>query len=122
MELGQLHAAADLLLRYEGTDAAELLPPELPDTPVTFEPNKEYVRQVLAEQIDLRPDGTEYAPESELPPGHRFFAHQELVNGGGNPGEQVIEATRDARGRDYRDETEGANPITDLREAAGADR
>ena len=53
MEIGQLHAACDLLRRYEGIEPEEILPEALPDTPVTFEPNKEYVREILATQIDL---------------------------------------------------------------------
>jgi hypothetical protein len=30
--------------RLEGRDPAAMLPRTLPDTPVTFEPNKDYVR------------------------------------------------------------------------------
>ena len=62
MELGQLQVAGDLLRRYEGVEPAEILPPALPDTPVTFEPNKEYVREVLSAQYDLRTDGLDYVP------------------------------------------------------------
>jgi hypothetical protein len=120
MELGQLHAAADLLRRFEGTDAAELLAPELPDTPVTFEPNKDYVRSVLETQIDLRPVGQDYVLAGDLPEGHRSSAHQQRVNAGGDPGEQVVDETRAARGRDYRDETEGEHPVADLRPVAAA--
>src|SRR5690606_1958655 len=71
MELGQLQVACDLLRRYEGIEAAELLPPELPATPVTFEPNKDYVRQVLAAQVDLATDGVTYVRGADLPGDHR---------------------------------------------------
>ena len=117
MELGQLQEACDLLRRYEGVEPAEILPPELPDTPLTFEPNKDYVRQVLASQVDLRTDGLGYAPESELPKSHRFFAFQELVNNGGELGEMVIDQNRAANGREYRDETEGDNPVYPMPDA-----
>jgi hypothetical protein len=55
-EIGQ-QVACEPVRRYEGRDPAELLPPSLPDTPVTFEPNKDYVRQALAGHpvADLRP-------------------------------------------------------------------
>ena len=120
-EIGQLHVIGDLMKRYEGRDPAELLPPALPDVPLTFEPNKDYVRQVLAAQVDLRPDGTGYTPESELPADHRFFRYQEAVNAGGSPGEQVIEENRSKNGGlEYRDETEGPNPIERLRAEARA--
>jgi len=92
----------------------------LPDTPVAFEPNKDYVRQVLAEQIDLRADGTEYVPLDQLPPDHRYFRYQAIVNEGGAPSEQVIEQDRAERGHEYRDETEGEHPVPDLRPAGMA--
>ena len=115
MELGQLQEASRLLRTYEGRDPLELLPPELPEIPLTFESNKEYVREVLAAEIDLRSDGLFIVPEEELPSDHRYFAFQETVNAGGSPTEKVIELNRDKQGRDYRDETEGPNPVTALR-------
>jgi hypothetical protein len=121
MELGQLHAACELLRRFEGVEPEEILPPTLPDTPVTFEPNKEYVREILAAQVDLRTDGLDYVDVDSLPSDHRYFAHQEKVNDGGAPSEQVIDSNRKAQGREYRDETEGDNPILDLREHAHAE-
>jgi hypothetical protein len=115
MELGQLQVACDFMRRYEGREPAELLPPTLPDTPVTFEPNKDYVRQVLADQVDLRTDGLDYVDVEDLPADHRYFQYQALVNEGGTPTEQVIAQTLEQRGREYRDETEGAHPIPELR-------
>ena len=120
MELGQLQVACDFMRRLEGREPAEMLPGSLPDTPVTFEPNKDYVRRVLAEQVDLRADGTEYVPLDELPAGHRYFTYQETVSEGGAPSEQVIDETRAQKGREYRDETEGENPVPDLREPAAS--
>jgi len=114
MELGQLAAAGELLRKYEGIEPAELLPPELPGTPVTFEPNKDYVREILAAQIDLRADGAEYVDDAELPADHRSRQYRERVNAGGVPSEMVIDMNRDEQGREFRDETEGPNPVPDL--------
>jgi hypothetical protein len=111
MELGQLQVACDLLRRYEGVEPAEILPKELPDVPVTFEPNKQYVREVLAATVDLRPDGVGYTPVEEMGDDHRFFAFQEVVNAGGTPSEQIIDQNRSASGGEYRDETDGEHPI-----------
>ncbi len=116
MEIGQLQVAGDLLRKYEGVEPAEILPRELPDTPVTFEPNKDYVRTVLAEQTDLRTDGVRYVPVQDLAAHHRYFAYQQTVNAGGVPSEQVIEENRTKHGREYRDETEGPHPIVQLRD------
>ena len=118
MEIGQLHAACDLLRRFDGVEPEEILPPELPDTPVTFEPNKAYVREILESQIDLRADGLDYVPVQSLPDDHRYFRYQDTVNAGGTPSEQVIDDNRARAGREFRDETEGENPIPDLRDAA----
>ena len=115
MEIGQLHAACDLLRRFEGIEPEEILPPALPDTPVTFEPNKSYVRGILARQIDLGADGLEYVPAGELPPDHRSRRYREVVNAGGAPSEMVIDDNRSQSGHEFRDETEGEHPIAELR-------
>jgi len=115
MEIGQLRAAGELLRKYEGIEPIEILPPALPDTPVTFEPNKEYVREILASQYDLRTDGLGYATLQDLPKDHRYFRFQETMNSGGVPSEEVVNEDRAQRTRDYRDETEGENPIPELR-------
>lgn len=120
MELGQLHVAAQLLRKYEGVEAAELLPPALPEKPITFESNIDYVRDVLADEIDLRADGTEYVAVQDLPRNHRYFEYQRRVNEGGNPTEEVIDMVREERGREIRDELRGEHPIKDLRVPAGA--
>jgi hypothetical protein len=114
MEIGQLHECCDLLRKYEGVEPEEILPPALPDTPVTFETNKEYVRDVLAAQYDLRTDGLDYVRLDDLPDSHRYFATQAVVNAGGAPSEEVIDATRAEEDEDFRDETLGDNPIPEL--------
>jgi len=115
MEIGQLRVACEMLRRYEGIEPEEILPPALPDTPVTFEPNKDYVRDILASQVDLRPDGLGYTPVTELPVDHRFFDFNDRANADMVPSEEVINQYRSERGLDYRDETEGEHPVVDLR-------
>ncbi len=122
MELGQLQDACALLRKYEGIDPAELLPKELPDTPLTFEPNKQYVRDIIAAQTDLRLDGLDYTPVDELPDDHRFFTFQAIVNSGGTPSERVIDQNRAQSGDEYRDETEGPHPIFTEHAPAAAER
>ncbi|HEV7535480.1 MAG TPA: hypothetical protein VGP90_07575, partial [Acidimicrobiia bacterium] len=104
---------------YEGKEPEELLPPELP-LGVKFQSNKDYVRTVLAEQIDLRSDGPDYVALDTLPKGQRSFVYQETVNAGGNPSEEVIDENRAAQGREYRLQTEGDHPVADLRQPAGS--
>jgi hypothetical protein len=117
MEIEQLKAACQLLRMYEGKEPEEILPPHLPKG-VEFQSNKEYVRQVLADQVDLRTDGPDFVPVNTLPEDHRYFEYQNAVNAGGNPSEQVIELNRERQGREYRLQPEGEHPVADLREAA----
>jgi len=109
-----------LLKKYEGVDPLEILPPALPDTAITFESNKQYVREILESQYDLRTDGLGYARLADLPDTHRYFQFQRTVNAGGVPSEQVVDEDRAERDRDYRDETEGDNPIPELRQIVAA--
>ncbi len=115
MEIGQLQAACDLLRRFEGIEPEEILPPALPDTPVTFEPNKDYVRAVLAAQVDLRTDGVAYVDDAALPDDHRSRRYRDVVNAGGAPSEMVVDQNRATNGRERRDETEGEHPVPALR-------
>ena len=117
MEIGQLQVACDTMRRLEGREPAELLPPALPDTPVTFEPNKEYVREILVGTVDLRTDGPDYISAGDLPADHRYFDMQRRLNDNGVPSEEVVAQDRQAHGHDYRDQSEGDHPITDLRQA-----
>ena len=115
MEIGQLQAACDLLRRYEGIEPEEILPAALPDTPVTFEPNKDYVREILATQIDLRdrrPRPTSETPT--CPTTTAPVATGEVVNAGGAPASWSSTENRSAAGPEFRDETEGPNPVPEL--------
>ena len=115
-EIGHLHAAAKMLQKHEGRDAESLIPDDFPEL-VKFEPNKEYVREILESQVDLTADGTEYVPKQDLPDDARYFIYQEAVNQDGHvPSSQVIEEHLDQFGQEYRFSTEGEHPVERLRE------
>jgi hypothetical protein len=108
MEIEQLKVACDLMRRYDGRDPEEVLPPALPDNPVLFEPNKEYVRTVLAEQEDLNALGQGYVRDAHK----RYQGYQDAVHGEGPvASEQVIVDHVEKFGEDHRIETEGPHPI-----------
>jgi hypothetical protein len=114
MELEHLRVAADLMRRHDGRDPAEVVAPRLP-TPVTFEPNKAYLRELLATQIDLTTLGAGYVREAH----ERFQRLQEQIHGGEKPpSERVIDEHRDRLGGEYRLETEGPHPVPRLRPGA----
>jgi hypothetical protein len=108
MEIEQLKVACDLMRRYDGRDPEEVLPAALPDNPVRFEPNKEYVRTVLAEQEDLNALGQGYVRDAHK----RYQGYQDAIHGEGPvASEQVIVDHVEKFGEDHRIETEGPHPI-----------
>lgn len=117
MEIEHLRLACEMMKQVEGIDPDSLLPAEMPE-PMVFRENKAYVREVLASQIDLTSQESEFVPLGKLPKDHRYFEYQRIVNQGGVPSEQVIEEMRRTIGGDYRLETEGPNPVDGLRSEA----
>lgn len=118
MEIEHLRLACEMMKAIDRKDPAELLPDTRFETPMTFEQNKGYLRQVLADQLELTAYDSEFLPVSELPKDHRYFAYQAAVNAGGAPSEQVIDTHREKFGEDYRSVTEGEHPIEALRPKA----
>jgi hypothetical protein len=116
MELEHLRVAADLMRRHDGREAAEVVAPELP-APVTFEPNKQYLRELLDTQLDLTTLGTGYVREAH----ERFERMQQQLNGEeAPPSERVIDEHRERfDGEDYRLSTEGPHPAPELRVQGG---
>jgi hypothetical protein len=112
MELEHLRIACDLMRRHDGREPEEVLAPELPNV-LTFEPNKEYLRELLATQIDLTTLGTGYVRDAH----ERFeWMQQQLNDGGQPPSEDIVDAHRERYGTDYRIETEGEHPDPGLRQ------
>lgn len=98
MELEHLHVACDLMRRHDGREPAEVLAPELPEI-VKFEPNKQYLRELIADQLDLTTLGTGYVREAH----ERFEQMQRTLQGDAPaPSDQVMEDHQEVFGRDYR--------------------
>jgi hypothetical protein len=113
MEIGQLKASADLMKMIEGKDPRDTLG-DFPESFV-FKSNVDYVRKILAEQVDWTANGTEFVPTSDLPSDHRFFNHQIAVNGSWVPSQAVIQENVQKSGRDYRFELAGPHPVERFR-------
>ncbi|MEU3726294.1 hypothetical protein [Streptomyces sp. NPDC031705] len=106
MELEHLRLACDMMRRHDGRDPEEILAPELPDV-LTFEPNKAYLRELLATQMDLTTLGAGYVREAH----ERFEDMQARIHDGeAPPSDRVVEQHQEMFGRDYRVETEGPHP------------
>lgn len=116
MELEHLRLAGELLRALDGRDPEEVVPSTMPQ-PVRFEPNKEYIRHVLANQVFLTADGAEFVPMDSLPDDHPYFIYQKTVNEGGVPSVEVIDRHAKVEGgQDYRFESEGPHPVKELQQ------
>jgi hypothetical protein len=122
MEIEHLRLACESMKTIENVDPASFLPAQGMPAPLTFEPNKQYVRDVLARTINLTAYDAQFFPIEDLPKDHRYFAYQDAVNSGGAPSEQVIDEHRAAFGSEYRLATDGAHPVPTLREQGDGDR
>jgi hypothetical protein len=112
MELEHLRIAAELMRRHDSREPEEVVGRELPQA-LTFEPNKAFLRQLLATQMDLTTLGAGYVREQH----ERFQRMQEQIHGGEkSPTERVIDMHREKFGSDYRIETEGEHPDSRLRQ------
>jgi hypothetical protein len=97
---------------HDDREPEEVLAPELPE-PVTFEPNKAYLRELLDTQIDLTTLGAGYVQDAH----ERFEKMQDaLMAGGPPPSETVMAMHQEKYGRDYWLSTEGEHPVEGLRE------
>lgn len=116
MELGHIQEDLELMRRFENRDGRELFPAEFPEITI-LQSNKDYVRQVLSDQLYLNASDTEFVPNSEIPLDARYYWYQNRVNNGQGfvPSQAVIEAHISSKGSDYRFESEGPHPVEEFR-------
>ncbi|MFZ6027965.1 MAG: hypothetical protein ACOYYS_09630 [Chloroflexota bacterium] len=110
MEIGHLHNSIELMKKFEQRDARTMLPKEFP-TLTIFESNKEYVRDVIKQQLNLTAEGTEFVPVGALPNDFRYFEYNRMVNGDKVPSQEVIREHITEKQQDYRLMTEGDYPV-----------
>ena len=116
-EVAHLHAAAELLKKYEKKDWQQVIPDGNFPKLLTLHENIAYVRSVLGSQAHLTARLENYIAEPQLPSNAPFYAFQRALN---TPPEQVpthfvIQDYMNAHGRDYRWET-AEEPVPDLRD------
>lgn len=95
-ELGQLHYVMNLYKEIERRDPEEILPRELPD-PIKYDTHRDFVREVLAGETDMRAVGQEFVQagqgESE-----ETLAYRQQLNSEGSPSETIAAGYRWAPG------------------------
>ncbi|MET3133840.1 rubrerythrin [Oxalobacteraceae bacterium GrIS 1.11] len=85
-ELGHFHLVSDLFKQYEQRDPAAVLPPSLPE-PMVFQSHREFVRQVLTHEVDLRANGARFVDKQNESMQSRLYREQ--MNRAGSPSESV---------------------------------
>ena len=114
-EISHLHKAAELLQKYDNKDWQQVIPGGAFPKLLQFHDTRDYVRQVLAEQILLTADKEQYKPVSSLLKDHKFFFYQDRVNNNINtvPSHTVVTAHQQKFNVDYRAESQ-PNPVQEL--------
>jgi rubrerythrin len=101
-ELGHLHHVRELFERFERRDAASVLPATLPE-PLRFESQREFVRETLAREVDLRANGKRIVSLDEESPAS--LAYRDQLNSEGSPTETVAGGYRWRPGTELAGET-----------------
>ena len=114
-EIAHLQRAAELLRQYENKDWQQVIPGgEFPKL-LQFHDTRDYVRQVLNQQILLTANREQYTPVPELPRDHEFFFYQNRVNHDVNKvaSHNVVAQHQQKYNVDYRAESQ-PNPVQAL--------
>jgi hypothetical protein len=86
-ELGHLQVALQLFKETERRDPAEVLGDGKLPPFIRFESHREYLREVIANETQLRKRGTEFVDESQE--GKSSVAYRKQVNADGSPSESI---------------------------------
>jgi rubrerythrin len=98
-ELGHLNLVMELFKKHERRDPLEILPEALPD-PIPFDTQREFVRKTLAQEVDLRANGTEIVPKEKESAASRQY--RDALNAEGSPSETVSAGYRWAPGSELK--------------------
>lgn len=116
-ELAHLQKAVELLKKYANKDYQEVIPePNFPEE-LLLTSNKDYVRQILKQTVNLTSKKEDYVKVTDLNDNSDFYKYQRTVNNNLSdvPSHKVIENEIMQKGSDYRYE-DSPNPVKELRD------
>jgi hypothetical protein len=88
-ELGHLHMVMELFKQMEDRDPAEVLPQTLPE-PIDYQSHRQFVRETLEAEVDLRASGTQFTHMEDEPDRSPLsIAYRDQMNSEGSPSEIV---------------------------------
>lgn len=114
MELTHLQQLSKIAQKM-GVEVSEILPQTFP-APLQFTSQVEYVREILATQVEYNAFETEIGPPDQFPENQRYVECQQMLNVNGAPSEEVIQMNQRKNGKDYRQELAGQHPVKELRQ------
>ena len=85
-ELGHLQVAIQLFQKIEKRDIAEILPATLPE-PIEYRSHRQFVREVLSKEVDLRARGFEFVDKKDE--GKASLDYRRQLNSEGSPSDTV---------------------------------
>ncbi|MES2538805.1 MAG: hypothetical protein V4632_23340 [Pseudomonadota bacterium] len=85
-ELGHFNHVAELFKQHEKRDPMEIIPGDLPE-PIRFASQRDFVRQVLGKEVDLRAKGTQFVDKADE--SQASIAYRTVINSEGSPSETV---------------------------------
>jgi hypothetical protein len=83
----------DLFQRIENRDPMEIVPATLPER-IGYMSHRDYVRQVLAAEVNLQAVGPRFVPEAQVPPNSPSIAYRNQLNSEGSPSQAVAAGYR----------------------------
>lgn len=114
MELTHLQNVSKVAEKM-GVNVEQVLPQQFP-APLQFKSQVNYVREILASQVEFTACETEIGPPDQLPSTQRYTQVQEMLNMKSSPSEEVIKMNQKKSGQDYRLEMAGQHPVKELRQ------
>jgi hypothetical protein len=85
-ELGHFHYVAELFKKYEKRDPQEIFSGDLPE-PIAFASQRDFVREILLKEVDLRTNGTEFVDKANE--SQASIEYRRHMNAQGSPSENV---------------------------------
>jgi hypothetical protein len=107
-ELGHLHYVLAVFRKFDKRDPDEIIPESLPE-PIEYKSHREYVRKVLAAEVNLRARGKQIIRKEEETPDSPSVLYRQQMNSNGSPSEIV------AAGYKWKPGTELAQETPDIK-------
>ncbi|MDB5729666.1 MAG: hypothetical protein JWQ00_2871, partial [Noviherbaspirillum sp.] len=85
-EIGHFNYVVELFKQYEKRDPAKVFSGDLPE-PIKFESHRDFVRQVLANEVNLRTNRTQFVDKRDE--SQESIAYRATLNAQGSPSETV---------------------------------